>query len=215
MITLKEKFGAALVLDDNLVLPNFWDVTVALEPNPAFVEEQSSYNKAVDRIQVYIESILDNSVFIGPEHIQSFMKGIPLKGVIHTTPDMPYDHILTLCLYTKFSNIVEGRCIVTKVKLESYQGAGIEHSHGLEDGEPETLRKIFSDEDEAFAEYWYDSRIKYFDFDESGMTLQSLSWDKFDLGFDKRPGDIVSLDTFRSKIKPTKPKDSDDGPDIA
>ena len=67
-----------------------------------------------------------------------------------------------LAIFTKFSSIVEGRCIVQNVKLESYQANGVLHSHGLEDGEPETLRNIFAEEDPAFAEYWYDSKIKFF-----------------------------------------------------
>ena len=42
MITVKEKFGATLILDDMLILPNFWDVTVNMEPNPAFADELAS-----------------------------------------------------------------------------------------------------------------------------------------------------------------------------
>ena len=212
MITVKEKFGATLILDDMLILPNFWDVTVNMEPNPAFADELSSYNMAVDRIQVFIESMLDNSIFISPDHIKNFMDGLPLNGVAHTTPDLPYDHILTMCLYTKFSSIVEGRCIIQNVKLESYQANGVQHSHGLEDGEPETLRNIFAEEDPAFAEYWYDSKIKFFNLTPSGMKLNVSDWEKFDLAFDKKPGDVVSLDTFRRKYKP---RDDDDGTDIA
>ena len=98
MITVKEKFGATLILDDMLILPNFWDVTVNMEPNP------------------------------------------------------------------------------------------------------------------AFAEYWYDSKIKFFNLTPSGMKLNVSDWEKFDLAFDKKPGDVVSLDTFRRKFKP---RDDDDGTDIA
>lgn len=210
MITVKEKFGATLILDDMLVLPNFWDVTVNMEPNPVFADELSSYNIAVDRIQVFIESMLDNSIFISPDHIKYFMDGLPLSGVAHTTPDLPYDHILTMCLYTKFSNIVEGRCIVQNVKLESYQANGVQHSHGLEDGDPETLRNLFAEEDPAFAEYWYDSTVKFFNLSTNGMKLNVTGWEKFDLAFDKKPGDVVQLDTFRKKFKP---KDDDDGTD--
>ena len=213
MITVKEKFGATLILDDMLVIPNFWDVTVTMEPNPAFADELSSYNTAVDRVQVFIQSILDNSIFVSPEHIKNFMNELPLTGVVHTTPDVPYDHILTMCLYTKFSSIVEGRCIVQNVKLESYQAGGVQHSHGLDDGNPETLRDIFAEEDPAFAEYWYDSRVKYFNLSPQGMKLNVAGWEKFDLSFDTHPGDVVQLDTFRSKK--TKPKDDDDGTDIA
>lgn len=215
MITLKEKFGATLILDDMLVLPNFWDVTVSLEPNPMFADEASSYNTAVDRVQVYIESTLDNSIFVSPEHIKTFMDGLPLKGVVHTTPDIPYDHILTLCLYTKFSNITEGRCIVTNVKLESYQANGVQHSHGIEDGELDALRNIFSGKDEGYADYWFNKDINYFDLSPQGLKLTTLHWDSLDLQFDTKPGDVVSLDTFRKEFKPTKPKDNDDGPDIA
>ena len=60
---------------------------------------------------------------------------------------------------------------------------------------------------------WYDSRVKYFNLSPQGMKLNVAGWEKFDLSFDTHPGDVVQLDTFRSKK--TKPKDDDDGTDIA
>jgi hypothetical protein len=214
MITLKDKFCATLILDELLIMPNLWEVTVDLEPNPAFVDDPSSYNTAVDRIQVYIESMLDNSIFVSPEHVKHFMSGIPLNGVVHTTPDIPYDHILTICLFTKFSSIAEGRCIVTNVKLESYQGQGVAHTHGVDDGDLDVLRTMFSEDVSEYAEYWFDSHIKFFELSPDSMVLQTLPWEKFHLEFQTdKTGDVVQLDTFRPS--PKKQDDDDNNDNIA
>ena len=65
MIELKENFSVTMIIED-VVIPNTFTITVNLIANN---EKNKLYNKAMERLQYYINEILDNSIFIGSHNL--------------------------------------------------------------------------------------------------------------------------------------------------
>ena len=203
MISIKHKFLASVVIDGSLV-PNSWDLTVNLTANTDY----SNYDitTAIERINVWIEALLDNSMLVGPEDMEMLKSAavLPFSISVHPLIDEPYDHILGISIYTKISAILEKRLFVDSLYLESYQGGNISHSHTAEDGDIEILRSAVDPGQEEYAEFWYRKVPVFFSVDHEGINLVEQTWDDLELGFNKDKADknIVKLPGFTPRIIP-------------
>jgi len=208
MISVTNKFAATLYVKD-MLFANFWDITINIITDSA--TSASNNNVAMDRIQYYIENMLDNSLLLGPAGVKLFDKN-PMR--------------------------IEGGCnLLQSVELESYQSNGLRYTYYSSDQEITPLHKIIDDEFLEYCEYWNDPEPVLFRLDADGLQLIKQTWsdvdllfelpDEVDVGllfdeipdgpdtlpsgdrlpFNKTPDEnIIKLDSFR-------PKNSDDDDD--
>jgi len=215
MITIKHKFLASVIVDGSLI-PNSWDLTVHLTANVS--ESNHDIAVATERLSVWIESMLDNSMLVGPEDMELIKDAptLPFSAGVHPLIDEPYDHILAVCVYTKISAILDSKLFVDSLSLESYQGGNISHTHNAEEGDVEILREVARPGQEEYAEYWYRKDPVFFRIDENGVKLVDQSWKELDLGFDednkgktRNMGEnVVPLKEFKPRIIPGDKDDS-------
>jgi hypothetical protein len=208
MITLKHRFLATVIIDGQ-ILPNSWEMCLNMIPNHN--ERAQDISIVTDRVNVWIESMLDNSMLVGPKDMITLREMTsPFTIGVHPLPDEPYDRILAICLYTKISSIMEKKMFIDSIWLESYQSEGISHTYTSEDGDVELLRQLVEPGDEEFAEYWYRKDPVFFRVDIEGIQLKEQTW--HDLGFglgEKSDSKVVPFNKFKPRIIP-----GDKGDDI-
>jgi len=203
MIELKENFSVTMIIED-VVIPNTFTITVNLIANN---EKNKLYNKAMERIQYYIGEILDNSIFIGAHNLAKIAE-LPFKAQVHVFPDDPWDHLISMCLYTKFNSICEQVFFIDSITITSDQARNVSHHFGDGDGGVDNLHELFDDEPdlEAYVNYWYKPQPQLFLLHE-GLKLTDHTWDEVDLAYEeKKSGTVVTLKDFK---KPPK-GDNDD-----
>lgn len=201
MITIKHKFLASVVIEGQ-ILPNSWEMNLNLIPNESILNHQD-IAIATDRVNVWIESMLDNSMLVGPQDMITLkeMAMHPFAIGVHPLPDEPYDRILSICLYTKISSIMENKMFVDSIWIESYQSEGISHTYCSDDGDTALLKNLVEPGQEEFAEYWYRKDPVFFRVDNEGVTLTEQSWQDLGLAFDgKSDGKVVPI--TKGKFKP-------------
>ena len=204
MIELNETFSTTMIIED-VVIPNTWNITVNLIPNNS---KNKLYNKAMERIQYYIQEILDNSIFVGSYNLKS-LSTIPFKAQVHVFPDDPWDHLIAMCLYTKINSICEKVFYVDNISISSHQARSVSHNFSEADGGNENLLTLFEEEKdlEAYVKYWYKPTPQLFLLHE-GLKLVDHLWDEVELQYEDTPkeADVVNLKDFK---KPPK-GDNDD-----
>ena len=201
MIELREAFNTTLILDNNL-LPNNLEIIVNITPN---MIRQKLYNKGMDRLQFYIQELLDNSFFLSSAD-STKLNSIPFKAQAHLFPDQPYDHLIAMCLYVKLNSIAEEVFYIDNVTVTSTQARGVSHSFSRQDGGAENLMTIFPEEDiKKYVEYWYKPIPQFFLLD-NGLKLITQSWKDVGLHYTDKENEaeIIKL------IIPKKKKDKDD-----
>ena len=204
MIELNETFSTTMIIED-VVIPNTWNITVQLVPNTS---KNKLYNKAMERVQYYIQEILDNSIFVGSHNLK-LLSEIPFKAQVHVFPDDPWDHLIAMCLYTKINSMCEEVFFVDNINISSHQARSVSHNFSEVDGGNENLLELFEDEPdlEAYVKYWYKPTPQLFLLHE-GLKLVDHPWDEIELQYDDKPkeADVVNLKDFK---KPPK-GDNDD-----
>ena len=204
MIELNETFSTTMILED-VIIPNTWSITIQLLPNSA---KNKLYNKAMDRVQYYIQEVLDNSVFVSYSNL-ALLSEIPFKAQVHVFPDDPWDHLIAMCLYTKINSMTEEVFYVDSITINSHQARSVSHNFSEADGGNENLHELFEDEPdlEQYVNYWYKSTPQLFLLHE-GLKIVDHTWDEIDLQYEDKPqeADVISLKDFK---KPPK-SDNDD-----
>lgn len=204
MIELNETFSTTMILED-VIIPNTWSITIQLLPNSA---KNKLYNKAMERVQYYIQEVLDNSVFVSYSNL-ALLSEIPFKAQVHVFPDDPWDHLIAMCLYTKINSMTEEVFYVDSITINSHQARSVSHNFSEADGGNENLHELFEDEPdlEQYVNYWYKSTPQLFLLHE-GLKIVDHTWDEIDLQYEDKPkeADVISLKDFK---KPPK-SDNDD-----
>ena len=209
MITVKHRFLATIIIDGQ-ILPNSWDIHLNLISNPN--ESQKDIATVVNRASCWIESMLDNSMLVGPEDMITLQDmACPFAIGVHPLPDEPYDRMLSICLYTKLSSIMEKKMFIDSIWLESYQSEGISHTHTAEEGDMGLLKSLADPGHEEFAEYWYRCDPVFFRSGSDGIELKEQTWEELGLGLSDEKPNVVSINKFKPRIIPGDKGD----PDIA
>lgn len=194
MIEVRETFSTTLILED-IIIPNQWDIHITLIPDG---KHNKLYNKAMERLQYYIAEILDNSIFVGSQNI-SYLADLNFKAQVHIFPDDPWDHLISMCLYTKLNSILEGVFHVDNVTISSTQSRGISHSHNSDAGDSSLLEIFDADDESEIVKYWYNPHPELFLLHEGLKRVQS-SWTDVDLQYaDKNTDNIVNIKDLRKK----------------
>jgi len=198
MIELKEDFSVTMVIED-IIIPNTFTITINLVPNNS---KNKFYNKAMDRVQYYIGEILDNSIFVSATNIKKISE-LPFKAQVHVFPDDPWDHLIAMCLFTKFNSICEKVFFIDSITITSNQARNVSHHFAEDDGGNNHLHELFDDEPdvEPYVNYWYKPQPQLFLLTD-GLRLTDHSWQELELGYeDKKTGTVVTLKDFKKPPK--------------
>jgi len=212
MIKIQETFSSTCVLED-YILPNTWHIEVIAHPNGQ--KDKEFFTKAVERIQYYIFDVLENSIFIAGQNVQS-LSSIPFKAQVHVFPEDPWDHLVAMCLYTKLTAICEEVLLIESVTINSLQSRTVSHSFGEADGGAQVLLDHYKKNEEAaeFVKYWYKPYPQLLLLHE-GLKLIEQDWnDKdIDITYDnsiESKGKVINLKEYKKK-----PPENDNGGDSA
>lgn len=85
----------------------------------------SEQNIAMDRLKYLVYEVLTNVVFVDASETKLIEKYQAAGMRVCTTPEAPYDQIISLLLFYKFNSIAEGKLLVTNLQLESMLSDGV------------------------------------------------------------------------------------------
>ena len=202
MIIIKETFNSTCVLEDYL-LPNTWNIEIKAHQNGQ--KEKDFFTKAVERIQYYIFDVLENSIFVSYKNLQ-LLNNIPLRAQVHVFPDEPYDHLVSMCLYTKLTAICEEVLFIESITVNSLQSRTVSHNFGDQDGGGQVLHELFKDDEEALdiIAHWYKPHPQVLLLQE-GLKLVEQSWEdsdidiKYEKSVDLVEGKVIDLKQYKKK----------------
>lgn len=95
---------------------NQYMVDVYFDINSDSIREQ---NVALDRIKYFLNARLQNSIFIHSREIQAIEKYVDAGMKVCTLPEVPYDQIIGIMLFSKLNSIAEGRLVATDINISS------------------------------------------------------------------------------------------------
>lgn len=103
-------------------LMNQYSITLTMDVETDSIREQ---NIAMDRLKYLVHESLDSSVFVFSEETKVIEKYQAAGMKVSTTPEEPYDQIITLLLFHKFNAITENRLHVSYIQLDSQLSDGV------------------------------------------------------------------------------------------
>lgn len=122
-------FMACAQFDPEFVVNQYeFDVTFNVET--ASIEEQ---NIALERIKVYLEFYLQNSVFVQDSDTESIQRLTAAGLKVCTLPEEPYDQIIGIMLMNKMNAMTEGRMIATDIGITSRMSDGVTCFYSIEE----------------------------------------------------------------------------------
>lgn len=151
--------------------------------------DQIEQNLALERLKHMLHQVMNNSIFISANEKNAIKKfdSAGLKAV--SLPEPPVDQIIGMMLYCKLNAIMDGRLLVTQVKLGSDLGDGIMYLHH----ENESLGRL------AQTGWWHDQEPTYRDCKQSASKVVSLrsndTWANLDLHWEE---DDISEETTKT-----------------
>ena len=122
--TWKTKFKSMIIVD-NEIFQNEYNVKIAIKTNVADLKEQSSY---FERIKSLYEYVFSNTVTGCRDDAlyQTLVKKSNNRFIELPTP--PYDQVMAAVCFCKSNAVLDGKITVTELQLSSYQGDGITYS---------------------------------------------------------------------------------------
>ena len=124
------EFSCTLVTD-NLILPNLYNITIAVEP----IGQVNNIGLGFRKIRQFVDEYLENSIVICSKHpLLPSLKEMETT-VIHL-PDDPYDFYVGCVLFAKFLKITEKYFHISHFTIDSLVGDRVQYSilHPAESG---------------------------------------------------------------------------------
>lgn len=117
-------FQAAVRFEDKFYL-NIYDLTLSMLVETESIREQ---NVAMDRVTYFLNNILENCVFVSYKETEAIELYEKAGLKICTTPDEPYDQVISLILLLKLNAILENKLFITDMILGSKLSDGVKFS---------------------------------------------------------------------------------------
>lgn len=123
------QFTAGVYYRDRVIMTTFslklWLLTTT--------EDSDDQNIAFDRIRYYINSVLQNTVFIDDDKIDACRRLASANVSVTTLPSSAVDQVIGLIIHTKLNAITEGRLAVIDTEISSGFGENLVYLHGEEE----------------------------------------------------------------------------------
>lgn len=208
LFSWKTNFKSIIVVDSEL-FHNSYEVTLHIQPVTANLREQSDY---FERLKMLFESVFSNTVILArDEKLFPILKKETNNRFVEL-PFQPYDQLMAAVCFTKSNAVADGKILINKLDLSSYQGDGITYQIVKEGPEIQLLDvdKWFSAKYNKFNPWWLRSDTATYDEELSkGIYTGHYRWHNNDV-------EIENLDkqhTQHAKIFEFNPKVLDGGKD--
>lgn len=170
-------FRSIIIVGDEL-FHNDYEITCHITPIVSDLEEQNIY---FDRLKSLFELIFANTVIS--------WRNEPLFEVLrdHSSnrfielPKPPYDQVMAAVCFTKANAVLEGKILVTKLEMSSFQGDGITYTIEKEGSELDLLDvdNWFSSKYNKFDPWWLRGDTATYDEElEKGIYTGHFNWNK-------------------------------------
>jgi hypothetical protein len=104
---------------------NFYDITASMIVETESIREQ---NVAMERAEYFLSNVLENSIFVHQSET-AVIENYEKAGIkVCTTPEEPYDQIVSMILLLKLNAIMEGRLSITDLIMGSKLSNGVRFS---------------------------------------------------------------------------------------
>lgn len=118
----KEFYFQSAVRFEGKFYLNFYDVKLSMLVETESIREQ---NIAMERIEYFLNHILENSVFVSSNE-QSAIEAYEKAGIrVCVTPEDPYDQIVAMIILLKLNSIIENKLYITDMLLGSKLSEGV------------------------------------------------------------------------------------------
>ena len=195
----KTKFKSIIIVDNEL-FQNEYNVEITITPNVADLKEQSSY---FERLKNLFELVLSNTVTAWRDDslYQTLLKKSNNRFI--ELPRPPYDQIMAAVCFCKTNAILDGKITVNKLKLGSYQGDGITYSVDKNSKEL-TLLDVdgwFSKKFSKFDPWWLRADTATYDQElDKGIFTGHFSWNNSQIPVDPKHEYHAKIFEFQPKV---------------
>ncbi len=197
--TWNTKFKSIIIVDGEL-FQNEYFVNLHITPYTADLKEQTKY---FERLKSLFEQVFGNTITTCREE--------PLyKNLIEASnnrfielPKPPYDQIMAAVCFCKANSILDGKILVNKLEISSWQGDGITYSVDKDSKELLLLDTIdwFSKKYSGFDPWWLRADTATYDKElDEGIYTGHFSWQADKIPVDKKHEDHAKIFEFNPKV---------------
>ena len=197
--TWRTKYKSIIIVDGEL-FQNEYSVKLYLTPYTADLQEQTKY---FDRLKNLFEQIFANTITTWrQEPLYHLLKESSSNRFIEL-PKPPYDQIMAAVNFCKANTIMDGKILINKLELSSWQGDGITYSVDKDSKELLLLDTAnwFSKKFANFDPWWLRPDTATYDQElDKGIYTGHFSWTKNKIPVDKRHEDHAKIFEFNPKV---------------
>ena len=188
--TWKTKFKSIIIVDGEL-FQNEYSANLHLTPYTADLKEQTIY---FERLKHLFEQVFANTITTWREEkLYNVLKKSSSNRFIEL-PRPPYDQIMAAVCFCKANSILDGKILINKLELSSWQGDGITYSV---DKDSKELLLLDSPN-------WFSKKYKNFDpwwlRQDTGIYTGHFSWHTDKIPVDKKHEDHAKIFEFNPKV---------------
>ena len=173
----KTDFRAIIIVGDEL-FHNEYNVILHITPVTSDLAQQNNY---FEKLKNLYQLIFSNTVITHREEELYQLLKINSDNRFIELPKPPYDQVMSAVCFSKSNAILEGKILVTKIELSSFQGDGIIYTVEKNGSELELLDvdNWFSAKYNKFDPWWLRNDTATYDEElEKGIYTGHFSWDK-------------------------------------
>ena len=190
----------SIIIVDGELFQNKYKAKLFLSPFTANLQEQTKY---FDRLKNLFEQVFANTITTWrEERLYHVLKKTSTNRFIEL-PRPPYDQIMAAVCFCKANTILDGKIMINKLEMSSWQGDGITYSVDKDSKELLLLdtKDWFSDKFAKFDPWWLRPDTATYDQElDKGIYTGHFSWDKSKTTVDKRHEDHAKIFEFNPKV---------------
>ncbi len=195
----KTKFKSIIIVDSEL-FQNEYEINIHITPSTADLQEQTKY---FDRIKNLFDFVLSNTITTWRDEplYKNLIKHS--KNRFIELPRPPYDQIMAAVCFCKANSILEGKIIVNKIELSSWQGDGITYTVDKDSKELILLDRPdwFSQEFSQFDPWWLRADTATYDQElDKGIYTGHFSWNTQQIVVYKQHQEHAKIFEFNPKV---------------
>ena len=197
--TWRTKYKSIIIVDGEL-FQNEYSVKLYLTPYTADLQEQTKY---FDRLKNLFEQSFANTITTWrQEPLYHLLKESSSNRFIEL-PKPPYDQIMAAVNFCKANTIMDGKILINKLELSSWQGDGITYSVDKDSKELLLLDvpKWFSEKYSKFDPWWLRADTATYDQElDKGIFTGHFSWNNSQIPVDPKHEYHAKIFEFQPKV---------------
>ena len=197
--TWKTKFKSIIIVDGEL-FQNQYNAYIHITPYTANLKEQTIY---FERLKHLFEQVFAGTITTWREEKLYHSLKEKSNNRFIELPKPPYDQIMAAVCFCKANSILDGKIMVTKLELSSWQGDGITYSVDKDSKELLLLDtpNWFTDKYKNFDPWWLRADTATYDQElDKGIYTGHFSWHTDKIPVDKKHEDHAKIFEFNAKV---------------